>query len=716
MARTDHPRHRTTTPSSLAIDRHTTPDTAADAGAAAARRPGARGVGRLLPRQLGWRVKGATALVLCLTVALLAVWAIRAQTAQAREGIDTLAASLARNLALSSVNPLLTEQFDVVEELLLRAVELPKVTDIRVLDRQGATIAHAAHEAGQSARAVYDESIPVQLPGATLPLRREDVDAQTMYAWHPITAGTALGWVRVAIDIRSLQTMQQQIVQGTVLAAVLAALCAVTVLAGVLRRPLQAIRSARDFAIGLARNDGQQLEVMEGPTETMALAHALNDTSLRLQAQRLAIDHAMAELRLREAALADSNEQLGTIFALSPDGLVGIDAVGFIRYANPAFFQLLSLQHKEFVGQPVSALDRHLRERHADPAHYAGLQACFRDGAPTPTAAEQAPAAPAKSDTAADVAPGGPRLAAKDTPTLITLARPRHQVLALVSRHTQCQTSARLLYLRDVTHETEVDRMKSEFLSTAAHELRTPMTSIQGCVELMRLREFDAAKRARLLDIAHRQSVVMSRIVDELLDLARIEAGGSADFDFELHALGDLVERTCADFVPPNGRDGPVPLWTPQSAQGPGAPAWVRVDAAKTAQVLRNLLSNAYKYSQAGPVELTLIEESDSVGTVFTGFAVTDHGMGMTDEQVARVFERFYRADTSGQVSGTGLGMSIVKEIVTLMGGQVSVRSAPGRGTTVSVCLPRAAAPTGHVDAGEGSKILPPVAVDAALT
>ena len=110
----------------------------------------------------------------------------------------------------------------------------------------------------------------------------------------------------------------------------------------------------------------------------------------------------------------------------------------------------------------------------------------------------------------------------------------------------------------------------------------------------------------------------------------------------------------------------------------------VRIDRSKLQQALRNLISNAYKYSpQGGPVQLHL----QRVGEAWQ-LDVTDHGIGLTPEQAARVCERFYRADSSGGIAGTGLGMSIVKEIVELHGGQLQLQSVYGQGTTVMLRLP----------------------------
>jgi signal transduction histidine kinase len=119
----------------------------------------------------------------------------------------------------------------------------------------------------------------------------------------------------------------------------------------------------------------------------------------------------------------------------------------------------------------------------------------------------------------------------------------------------------------------------------------------------------------------------------------------------------------------------------------------VRADAGKLRQALTNVLGNAVKYSPAGGAVEIRCTAHGGEGNGFVSIAVTDHGVGMRPDQVARVCERFYRADTSGKIPGTGLGMAIVKEIVNLLGGQIEIISSVGVGTTVTLWLPAAGEP-----------------------
>jgi signal transduction histidine kinase len=394
------------------------------------------------------------------------------------------------------------------------------------------------------------------------------------------------------------------------------------------------------------------------PTRLSDRLRRLNPAGGRQEAQ------APAEVR------ADRNEQLRTVFALSPDGLVCFDAQDRVSLTNPAFQRLTGIASAEVADLPAAVLEQRLRALCSTADAFPGLDAFF------PTA-------------------GSADVSAARLPQRLTLDRPRFSVLELVGVRSAAPSVSRLLHLRDITHESEVDRMKSEFLSTAAHELRTPMTSIHACVELMLARDFDAPRRRQMLGVMQRQSHALRDLVDELLDLARIEARGSLDLEFANVDLAGLVLQAALDFAPPAGRTRP-------EVDSLAGALTVHADRLKTVQVLRNLLSNAYKYSAANtPVRLRLLPVQAGPAGLRAGFEVQDRGVGMSASALARVGERFYRAEASGPVSGTGLGISIVQDILALMGGSLALRSEPGQGTTATVWLPFVpAASTASASAG----------------
>lgn len=351
-------------------------------------------------------------------------------------------------------------------------------------------------------------------------------------------------------------------------------------------------------------------------------------------------------------------DHLDAIFALSPDGFVSFDEHGRINHVNAAFTRMTGLTEAAALGSTQDALERHLTTLMGQGLG-PGLGSGLRPAIPSQDAPPKA--------------------------LLIHLQRPDERILALQWRQGASPAISRVLYLRDVTHEAEVERLKSEFLSTAAHELRTPMASIMGFSELLMTRDYPADRRAELLQTVHRQATRMSSIINELLDLARIEARAGKDFMVERLDFWALAEDAIRDLGTPAGRCTAL-------RQKPAEPLWVYADRGKSIQALGNILSNAYKFSGEGDaVEVRPVHGTISEGVVVrsaVGIQVVDHGMGMTPEQLARAGQRFYRGDASGRIPGTGLGLSIVEEILKAQGGRLELSSAPGRGTIATLWLP----------------------------
>jgi PAS domain S-box-containing protein len=385
------------------------------------------------------------------------------------------------------------------------------------------------------------------------------------------------------------------------------------------------------------------------------------------QPLRMAGSHTdITERRAAEALIRDRTEQLNAIFELSPDGFLSFDAARRIKYVSPAFTRLTGLLEGDVLGIDENDFSERLSNACLPAARFSGIAALR-----TPSKV------------------GADRTAHERRQT-IELAGADKRVLQVGLRSSNAETVSQILYLRDITHETEVDRMKSEFLSHAAHELRTPMASIYGFTELLMTQDFDEAERRDFLDTIYRQSELMISIINELLDLARIEARRGKDFTIAAIDVRELLRDVVGGFKTPDGRPSP----TEPSADGP---LWVSADRKKVTQAISNVISNAYKYSLDGSAVDTELVKSPDDGDVppRIGIRITDHGIGMTPEQLAHVCERFYRADTSGKIPGTGLGMSIVKEIVELHGGDLEITSKVGAGTTVTIWLPARSAEVG---------------------
>jgi signal transduction histidine kinase len=237
-----------------------------------------------------------------------------------------------------------------------------------------------------------------------------------------------------------------------------------------------------------------------------------------------------------------------------------------------------------------------------------------------------------------------------------------------------------LLVVRDVTEGKRLDAVRRDFVANASHELKTPAASIQAAAETISSAAVDdPAVVPRFAAQLEREAARLSRIVSDLLDLSRLEAGSDLE---EVVALDGIVRDELERFDERAAEAG-VKL----SLRADGSPK-VRGAARDLALMVRNLVDNAIRYTRPGGRVDVEVEERDDEAVL----AVTDTGLGIPTRDLPRVFERFYRVDRarSRETGGTGLGLSIVRHVVENHAGHVSVESELGRGTRFEVRIPAA--------------------------
>lgn len=225
--------------------------------------------------------------------------------------------------------------------------------------------------------------------------------------------------------------------------------------------------------------------------------------------------------------------------------------------------------------------------------------------------------------------------------------------------------------------EAEIGQLKDDFVATVSHELRTPLTSIHGALGLLSGGAAGSLpETARsLVDVASRNSRRLADLIEDLLDLSKVESGkiAYAIAPAEAASVAASAAEMSDGYARSHGND--IVL------ESDGAASWITADAGRVQQVLTNLLSNAIKHSPPGaPVRLALTEVDG-----FVRFTVTDEGDGIPPELQDRVFDKFVSAEGLG---GTGLGLAISKRIIEDLGGRISLRSRPGEGSSFSVELP----------------------------
>ncbi|PLX96763.1 MAG: hypothetical protein C0621_01470 [Desulfuromonas sp.] len=244
------------------------------------------------------------------------------------------------------------------------------------------------------------------------------------------------------------------------------------------------------------------------------------------------------------------------------------------------------------------------------------------------------------------------------------------------------QESGRVILLRDITRERELDRMKNEFISVAAHELRTPLTSVIGYSELLlgdpQESLFSAAQRQEYLGYIMEKGELLEQIIDDLLDLGRIETGRRIILNPRPCEMVHLIKEVVQHHQQETQKHQFI-LDCPDKCVA------IDVDQAKMLRVFDNLLSNAVKYSPQGGA----IRISGGIDREWMTISIADGGLGMEEEQIQRAFDKFYRADMRNTaIGGLGLGLTICKGIVEAHGGKIWLESRLGEGTIVSFSLP----------------------------
>jgi len=408
-------------------------------------------------------------------------------------------------------------------------------------------------------------------------------------------------------------------------------------------RPLDEIIEG---AAEMAKGDLDRRLMVDGPYGMRDLARSINILGGRLR-----------KARRRMAEEADLSRAILNSMA---DGVVAVDREGRVRLLNPAVEKSFGVRESAVLGKSVVGAVRNYEFE----SLVSGVLSCGEE-----VVRELSVLAPAPKSLLVRVTP---------------LPGARGGAVAI---------------LRDVTETRRLERIRSDFFSNVSHELRTPLTAIQGFLETLLDGPLDDPAGTRyFLEIVNDEAQRLSRLIDGVFTLSDIENRRRA-FKREEVSLGPLVAKVEEMFFTPAADRG-VELRTEVAQDMPAA--WG--DADLITQVLINLVDNAVKYTTGGGrVTVSACPEEDRQVVL----RVTDTGVGIASSDLPRIFERFYRVDRarSREQGGSGLGLSIVKHILEILGGRIEVASRPGQGSTFTVHLPAAAWPvrSSGGDKGNGS-------------
>jgi len=403
------------------------------------------------------------------------------------------------------------------------------------------------------------------------------------------------------------------------------------------------------LSTGVTKVIGVGREVVGRRKDGSAVPLELTVTEIHPRESRLFVG-IVRDITERKRAEQQMRLHLGALEAAA-NAIVITDSEGRVRWVNTAFTRLTRYAAEEVIGQSTNVLKSGSHE----PAFYSNLWATI---------------------TAGKIWHGEIVNRRKDG-SLYT-----EEMTITPVRGSDGEIMAYVAIKQDVTQRKEIERMKSEFISTVSHELRTPLTSIRGSLGLLAggvAGELPAAARP-LVEIAAKNSERLSRLINDILDMEKIEAG-EVVFEMKPMELMPQIEMALEA-----NRPFADALGVSFEIAGLLPGVSVKGDSDRLQQVLTNLLSNASKYSPRGErVTVTLSRNGDRIRV-----SVADRGRGIPEEFRERIFHKFAQADSSDtrEKSGTGLGLAIAKAIVEQMGGRIGYETETGKGTTFFFDLP----------------------------
>jgi two-component system, OmpR family, phosphate regulon sensor histidine kinase PhoR len=454
--------------------------------------------------------------------------------------------------------------------------------------------------------------------------------------------------VLAAMDLYATRAPHGHLVAAALIMVILGSVATLLVSRGFSDR----VERLKNFAGRVAGGDFRPLESDDTEDELADLARALNETAVRLQ----------GNIR----TLTDERNRSGAILRSMVEGVAVIDVKERVIFCNQAFAEILSIDAAASEGRPILEVVRQadlvsLARRALQSGEHMHGDLVIGTVAPRNFDVTAAPVSALDTQAAGQIAGSG--------------SAPNTQ-------RQEVQRGA-VIVLHDISELRRLERVRQDFVANVSHEFKTPLTAIQGFAEtLLGGALEDEKNNRRFLEIIRDHAVRLGRLTDDLLKLARIEAG-KLELEFHPVALADIIE-SCATTSQLKATQRNITL----QVDSPFNLPQVQGDASLLREVLQNLLDNAVQYTpQGGKVTLSATtQDSEAVVTV------ADTGIGIPLADKERIFERFYRVDAarSREVGGTGLGLSIAKHIVEAHGGRIWVDSAVGQGSQFHFAIPLA--------------------------
>jgi two-component system phosphate regulon sensor histidine kinase PhoR len=464
-----------------------------------------------------------------------------------------------------------------------------------------------------------------------------------------ILGGLALGTLALGVGLAMLLAADGMGLGGTLWWAVAGTCLTVTVIAVV--SSLAMGRAIRSLSRELEHGGASRL--VNGPRWLRSALRALNEHQLRHQQREVAWRTREQDLEIRARVSGDARMQAEAVLEVMDDAVIVCNTLLEVISTNQAAGRLLGFDPETAEGRPIAEIVK-------DPMLRRIITETLESGV--------------------DVEPRRGELMLADGATVEGNAC---EVVSACAVDRQGRASAVVTVLHDLSREREISQMKSEFVSKASHELRTPLSSMRAYVEMLVDGEArDEATRQEFYGIIQSETDRLARLVDNMLNISRIEAG-IIEVDRDVVDIHDLVDRA-VQTMEPHAREKDISLHTEIAPVG----TMVFGDSDMLQQVIVNLLSNGIKYTPEGG-RVTVQVDADTL-TRSVHVAVSDTGLGIAPQDAEHVFEKFFRVENYKRVAkGTGLGLNLCRHIIeTVHQGQIGLESTLGMGSRFWFSVP----------------------------
>jgi two-component system phosphate regulon sensor histidine kinase PhoR len=591
-------------------------------------------------RRLAWRLFVAYFLVTLVALAALGWYGSYVLDEALASGLSRQLQTTAQ-LVAQQIEPVLGREYEQQLRAEVARASLANGSRITVILPSGEVLADTRDDPERMDNHARRPEVQAALAGE---IRRDDRFSNTLgepqiYVAVPVIRhGAVLGVVRAAVSRaesrRELRHYQSMLFSGLVVAT----LAATLVSWRLARRQSRPFEQVAEAAQRLAQGNETERLPKSDVQELARLSESLN--------------HLAQELENRGHTIGRQGHELEAVLASMIEGVLAVDCEERVISINRAAAQLIGGQVGDVVGRSLQEVIRNADLRRL----------------------------------AAEAVMGG-----ESVEDDIVLRGEQDRVLqacATPLRDIKGRSIGAVLVLHDVTHYRHLENIRRDFVANVSHELKTPIASIKGFVETLLDGALEDREDAmRFLRIVARQADRLNQIIEDLLSLAKIEESEEkGNVRLEPGSIKEILDAAINDCQAAAGERG---IGVHASCD---ETVMANINGHLLEQAVVNLLDNAIKYSDPGDeVSITARALPDEVL-----ISVTDQGCGIDRDHLPRLFERFYRVDKarSRKLGGTGLGLAIVKHIVQAHGGKVSVQSTPGKGSTFTIHLPAAQAPT----------------------